>query len=84
MIDAVMFVCWWNWSARNDVTHNKPLPAVEVSRRFLCSYVRTLRDLKDATIDEVIKGKHFIDDMICTSASCDNWYRLKSSSFSSM
>ena len=48
---------WRVWFARNEITHDKPLPSVEGSKRFLCSYIRTLRDIKSVPVEMVLKGK---------------------------
>jgi ribonuclease HI len=58
MIDTTLLVLWRAWYARNEVTHAKPLPSVEGSKRFLCSYIKILRNIKDQSTEELIKGKH--------------------------
>jgi hypothetical protein len=35
MIDATLLVAWRIWFARNEATHDKPLPSCDSSRRFL-------------------------------------------------
>jgi hypothetical protein len=35
----------------------KPLPAIEGSRRFLCSYVNSLDNLRKLSTEELLKGK---------------------------
>jgi ribonuclease HI len=57
MVDCFLLVAWRAWHARNEVTHDKPLPSIECSKRFLCSYTRTLRDIKVMSTDQVLKGK---------------------------
>jgi ribonuclease HI len=44
-------------AARNEITHDKPLPPTEGSRRFLQSYLRTLREIKDMSTEHILKGK---------------------------
>jgi hypothetical protein len=57
MIDYIILTSWRAWYARNEVTHSKPLSTIEGSKRFLTGYVKMLRNLKDASTDEIIKGK---------------------------
>jgi hypothetical protein len=47
-------------ASRNKVTHAKPLPSVERSKRFLCGYLHTLRNLKTVSTTDMIKGKQAI------------------------
>jgi hypothetical protein len=42
MLDRVIMVMWRIWFVRNEITHDKPMPAVEGSRRFLCSYMASI------------------------------------------
>jgi hypothetical protein len=57
MIDHTLLVAWRAWYERNEVTHEKPIPATESSKRFLCSYVRILGSIKNTSTDQVLKGK---------------------------
>jgi hypothetical protein len=57
MIDTTLLVSWRAWYCRNEATHNKPLPQVKSSKRFLCSYWSLLRNIKTLPMEEVIKGK---------------------------
>jgi hypothetical protein len=57
MVDCTLLVAWRNWYARNEITHDKPLPPTEGSRRFLQSYLRTLREIKDMSTEHILKGK---------------------------
>jgi ribonuclease HI len=68
MLDALLLVSWRAWYARNEITHDKLLPTIEASRRFLCRYVSTLRGVKEASVDEVIKGKQ---PLVLTGASIE-------------
>jgi hypothetical protein len=47
--------------ARNEVIHDKKLLAIEGSRRFICSYMRSLKSIQHASLEEVLKGKQVID-----------------------
>jgi hypothetical protein len=55
--DNTLLVAWRAWHARNEITHDKPLPSVEGSKRFLCSYAKTLRDIKELSTEQILKGK---------------------------
>jgi hypothetical protein len=57
MIDSILLVTWRIWYAHNEVTNAKPLPPVDTSKRFLSSYINTLRNIKSVSMEEIIKGK---------------------------
>ena len=60
----LLMTLWRCWHARNEVLHNKPMPAIECSRRFLCSYLDTLLLIKQEPLQDPVKGKvvvHFGD-----------------------
>jgi ribonuclease HI len=61
-------IAWRAWFARNEITHDKPLPAIEGSRRFLCSYVQTLSNIRCLTTDQILKGKQPCVQSTSTSA----------------
>ena len=56
----LMFI-WRTWYAHNEVTHNKPLPSVEGSKRFLQSYMDSLILIKQHPRADVEKGKMVVD-----------------------
>jgi hypothetical protein len=62
MIDHTLLVTWRNWYARNKITHNKPLPHAEGSKRFLCGYIKTLRDIKQMPTNQIFKDKQPLID----------------------
>jgi ribonuclease HI len=66
MIESILLVAWQAWYAHNEVTHAKPLPSVDRSKGFLVSYMRTIRNVKELSTDDIIKGKN---TLVC-SASC--------------
>jgi hypothetical protein len=43
--DRVLMIAWRIQFARNEVTHEKELSSIEGSRRFICSYIRSLADI---------------------------------------
>jgi hypothetical protein len=59
----IRMIAWRAWFARNEVTHEKPLPAIEGSRRFLCSYVNSLDNLRKLSTEEILKGKQPVQEV---------------------
>jgi hypothetical protein len=55
--DRVLMIAWRIRFARNEVTHGKELPSIEGSRRFICNYIRSLADIRQATPKKILKGK---------------------------
>jgi ribonuclease HI len=53
----ILMIAWRVWYARNEVTHDKILPAIEGSRRFICSYIQNLDNIGRLTHEEIVKGK---------------------------
>jgi ribonuclease HI len=56
-----LIIFWRVWHAHNEITHAKPCPPIEGSRRFLVSYLNTLLMLKQFPHADVAKGKMVID-----------------------
>jgi hypothetical protein len=54
-------ILWRIWHAHNEVTHQKPLPSVEGSRRFLLSYLESLTVLKQHPNADFEKGKMVVN-----------------------
>jgi hypothetical protein len=49
--------------AHSEMTQNKPYRLIEGSRRFLVSYVNSLRFIKQFPNVDILKGKMVVDDM---------------------
>jgi ribonuclease HI len=58
MVDTTLLVAWRAWFARNEGTHDKPLPPIEGSKRFLASYLKMIQNSKDSSTESLIKGKN--------------------------
>uniref|UniRef100_A0ACD6AAA7 Uncharacterized protein n=1 Tax=Avena sativa TaxID=4498 RepID=A0ACD6AAA7_AVESA len=54
-------IFWRVWFAHNEVTHEKDLPSIEDSARFLLSYLDSLTLLKQHPNSDPGKGKEIID-----------------------
>jgi hypothetical protein len=59
-------IAWIVWFARNEVTHGKELPAVEGSKRFICSYMQSLENGRSMTPEQIVKGKHVMGLTVTT------------------
>jgi ribonuclease HI len=70
MIDHILLITWRAWYVRNEVTHSKPLPTTESSKRFLISYVKILRNLKVSSTEDIIKGKQPMLESMYQSSPC--------------
>jgi hypothetical protein len=57
LIDSTLLVAWRAWFARNESTHDKPLPSVEGSKRFMCNYVNLTDNVSSLSTDQILKGK---------------------------
>jgi hypothetical protein len=58
---SVLMIIWRIWHAHNEITHSKPCPSIEGSRRFLVSYLNTLLQIKQFPNADVVKGKMVLD-----------------------
>jgi hypothetical protein len=57
----MMLMTFWRiWHVRNKVIHQKQPPPVKASRHFLQSYVESLLLVKQAPMEDTIKGKKVI------------------------
>ena len=53
----ILMTFWRAWHCRNEVTHHKPAPLVETSRRFLNGYIESLLCIKQYPKGDITKGK---------------------------
>ncbi|KAK1683369.1 hypothetical protein QYE76_044217 [Lolium multiflorum] len=58
---TTLMTLWRIWHDHNEITHDKPLPSIEGSRRFLVSYLNSLLLIKQHPDGDVEKGKMVID-----------------------
>jgi ribonuclease HI len=56
----ILLTLWRIWYARNEVVHHKPMPSIESSRRFLCSYLDSLLIIKHDPGADPMKGKSVV------------------------
>jgi hypothetical protein len=61
MIDSTLLVAWRVWHCRNEITHDKPLPSTDSSKRFLIGYWNILKN-NDVPTEMIIKGKQPVVD----------------------
>jgi hypothetical protein len=47
-------IAWRTWYARNEITHDKPLPPIDGSRRFICSYLQSLENIRKMKPEDVL------------------------------
>jgi ribonuclease HI len=59
---AMTLLTFWRiWHAHNEITHDKPCPSIESSRRFLVSYLNSLLMIKQYPDADITKGKMVVD-----------------------
>jgi hypothetical protein len=56
-----LLTLWRIWHAHNEMTHGKPCPSIEGSRRFLISYMNSLLLIKQFPSANIAKGKMVLD-----------------------
>jgi hypothetical protein len=57
----ILLTLWRIWHAHNEMTHAKPCPPIEGSRRFLISYMNSLLLIKQFPSADIAKGKMVLD-----------------------
>ncbi|VAH69938.1 hypothetical protein VPH35_048126 [Triticum aestivum] len=53
----LLMLLWRCWHVRNEIVHDKCPPLIEVSKRFLCSYLESLLCIKNDLFADPCKGK---------------------------
>jgi hypothetical protein len=56
-----LMTLWRIWHVHNEITHNKKPAPAEASKRFLLSYMESLKLIDQHPVIDVIKGKQVID-----------------------
>ena len=59
---VVLMIMWRVWHVRNEITHDKPPPPVEASRRFLHGYITSLLCIQQHPQANMEKGKMVVCD----------------------
>jgi hypothetical protein len=67
--DKVLMILWRIWFVRNEITHSKPMPDLEGSRRFIYSYMTSLINLPKSSTEEMLKGKKPVDQSMYNQSS---------------
>jgi hypothetical protein len=55
-----LMIIWRIWHIHNEITHDKPMPSLEGSKRFLMSYLDSLLMIKQTPTADPVKGKAVI------------------------
>jgi hypothetical protein len=58
----LLMTLWRIWHAHNEMTHGKPCPSIEGSRRFFISYLKTLALIKQYPEGDIVKGKMVMEE----------------------
>jgi hypothetical protein len=58
---ATLLIFWRMWRAQNEITHDKPCPSIEGSRRFLAGYRNSLMLTRNYSEADIIKEKMAVD-----------------------
>jgi hypothetical protein len=58
-----MLLTWRVWHARNEATHDKPVPSIEGSVNFLCGYLKLMRNIWGSSTDQILRGKQPVLDI---------------------
>lgn len=61
--NMLLMLIWRIWNLRNNLMHGKEVPPVEVSKNFLCTYLSSIHNIKNLSIEEIIKGKSTVVDV---------------------
>jgi hypothetical protein len=56
----ILMLVWQNCQLRNDAVHDKPNPLVEMTRRYLCSYMDSLMFLRQGDGRDIEKGNNIV------------------------
>ena len=54
---VLLMIFWRGWYVRNELVHSKPAPPMDVSIRFLQSYMESLMTVKSNSCCDPAKGK---------------------------
>lgn len=65
--EMFLLTLWRNWYVRNEITHNKPPPPLEVSKRFLESYIATLFQIRECPHADLEKGKTVVSRSVISA-----------------
>ena len=60
-IDMILMLLWRIWFVRNEIVHDKIPPPLDVSCRFLISYLSSLVQVKYFPNENYVKGKFSLD-----------------------
>ena len=60
--DRVLMLIWRIYQLRNDLTHDKEVPPVDITVDFLVSYMNSICDAKKFSTEEILKEKMPVAD----------------------